>query len=580
MNKTVLKARISNYYKSACDYQKRRHAEWLENYTLSRNRVQLNRLTQRQNIVVPLTKETQKSIIANIDDAPDIAFEDLSANQEKEIFINEQWNDDFRRNNLEIKDIVDKKQVFCYGRSFKKLNFENGKFIAEIVDVYDLKVDRHTDPSDIETANYLCHDNIFRTLTDIETNKNYDFDVVEEIKAELSTKAGKSYIAETAESMQAKEKRISAMGDENAFDPIVGETYLGICEHYIKLSNENYNPEAVDGTMESFPALIHVVVKIKEKVLMNKTMWELFGVNFFPFESWADDVENTDFWSDACADIVRPANKVLNAWLAQLTENRTLRNFGMSYYNNTNNKYDPNTFEPEPFGHYGVPGNPNELIKRVDVPELKESLTEIQWLMDMAGRATAATAAVKGETESRTVTLGEVKLVYQNAMERITSMQKFYRLSWQRFAEKWWQMMQASANQIIPVKLYKKGISGKYYSKDVSPEDWKSEAGFKVIVTSSTEQEQVSMETIERLHAIVEAMSDNPVVQRIYKKKLLEIGRLSSEEQKEALDFEKQKQLAVNSPQSELAQSMQLATQPVLPSPSSFAGQGNQITNN
>lgn len=72
-------------------FRERRHPQWTENYELYRDTVITNRLSQRQSVNVPLMKETIKTILANIDDAPDLYFENLDNDKQKELFMNEYW---------------------------------------------------------------------------------------------------------------------------------------------------------------------------------------------------------------------------------------------------------------------------------------------------------------------------------------------------------------------------------------------------------------------------------------------------------------------------------------------------------
>ncbi|NCN28250.1 hypothetical protein GW915_11825, partial [bacterium] len=65
---------------------------------------------------------------------------------------NAYWKDYLWRDKLEIKDIVDKKQVLIYGRTWKILNIVQGLPICEIFDPYDVLVDRMADPSDLDNT--------------------------------------------------------------------------------------------------------------------------------------------------------------------------------------------------------------------------------------------------------------------------------------------------------------------------------------------------------------------------------------------------------------------------------------------
>ena len=100
--------------KSALDFVSRRYEQWNENYELYRNKVKTNRLTQRQQVNIPLMKETIKTLLSKIDDAPMVDWKELSGDKDKELIFQEIWNDDYDRLNLEGIDIQDKKTVLLY----------------------------------------------------------------------------------------------------------------------------------------------------------------------------------------------------------------------------------------------------------------------------------------------------------------------------------------------------------------------------------------------------------------------------------------------------------------------------------
>ena len=81
------------------NYQRRRHEQWTENYQLYRDRVIINRLTQRQSINVPLIKGIIKTVLANTDEFPDIEFEELDNDKDKEIIFNELWKNSLSTTN-------------------------------------------------------------------------------------------------------------------------------------------------------------------------------------------------------------------------------------------------------------------------------------------------------------------------------------------------------------------------------------------------------------------------------------------------------------------------------------------------
>src|SRR3990167_10795145 len=96
-----LVSKLTKEKEAARKYQERRHEEWNDNYELNRNKVQTNRLTQRQAVTIPLMKETNKTLLSKIDDPPEIEWKELSGRKEKEIVLQERWNYDYDRLGLE-----------------------------------------------------------------------------------------------------------------------------------------------------------------------------------------------------------------------------------------------------------------------------------------------------------------------------------------------------------------------------------------------------------------------------------------------------------------------------------------------
>jgi len=533
----TLKVKLHRNKEDGFQFQRRRHPQWTENYELYRDTVIVNRLTQRQSVNIPLMKETVKTILAGIDDDSKIEFEELDNDQQKQIFFNEYWNWTSELNKLELKDIVDKKQVLLYGRSFWKMNIVDGAFYTEVIDPQDILVDRYCDPADLETAQHIIHQHIFRTLKDVANNPLYDQEAVQRIGTQYATEGGLIKAAENTQTMLEKNQRMKDMGDVYADFPQIGETVIELNEHYVKLWDE-----------QKKDFVLYLVTMADQEVLLKKPLKEILNVDFFPFVSWADDLERTDFWSDAWGDVVRTPNKVLNAWFSQLVENRTMRNFGMNYYDASMPNFVPQSFEPQPWGWVPLPVPEGkklaDVFQKVDIPDLSDSLPQMQFIIDLVERATAATDIQKGEPRKDEITLGEVKLLAANAQQRISSMSKFYRQARKEFGLKWQKLIMANADKLKPVKVWKKSYKGRVFSQTIKPGDWKSASGYTVRVVNSAEQEQKTLDTVQKLNAIKQMYPNNVPLARILEEKLLDVADVSPEQKKEVLDFEKQAQQA------------------------------------
>lgn len=528
---------IQEHKQSAYNWRERRHNDWTENYLLYRDKVIYNRLTQRQSYNVPLMKSSVKTLLKDVDTPPVLYYKDLMNDDQKEVFYNEYWKYQARENKLVIKDVIDKKQVILFGRSFKKLNIVNGLFYFEIVDPQDVLVDRYVDPASIDTARFLSHIHMYKPLSVLESNPFYDQKEVEKLKEFYATERGLITTEENTREVMEKAERMEAMGVPDVQNPLVGELHVEINDNFLYLDHPNYGN-----------VLHYVVTADDNAILLNKPLCDVLGhtkddywYNHLPYTSWADDVERTDFWSDGVADTLRSSNKVLNSWASQIIENRTLRNFGMNYYDSSNEKFIPQTFQPVPWGWYPVPGNPNDVVKRVDIPDLSETMEEISFIMQIAERASAATNIQQGVAQKNQITLGEIQILLSNAQDRVRSMASLYTDSWQEFGVKYTKLLESAGEYLNEVRIEKKGRhSQKMYVRDVSMNDWKSDLGYSVEVRDESDATDRDVETIQKLDLAISKMPANRTLQSIHKKKVLEFANLNATEVKDVMDEEQQ----------------------------------------
>jgi len=516
---------------SAFKIKERRLNEWDENYTLYRDKVVVNRLTQRQSVNVPLMKYVIATIMKEIDTTPALLFKNLDNDEQAEIYFNEMWKEFTDRENLELIAEVDRKQALLFGRSFKKINLEEGKITMEVIDPKDILIDRFVDPTDFHKARILIQTGIFRTLTDILNNPEYD----QEEKDKLTNYYAKTNptLAQdsTYEWNTDRNRRMAILGVQDSYDPTMGATYIELnevyryeyCEEYKKNMIFIYIVAVADSTY-------YKLYKSRLVDLLGETK-DNFWHNHFPFTSWATDIERVDFWSDGAGDIVRTPNKIANSWLSQLVENRQLRNFGMTFYDSSNPNFIPQTYTPVPWGFYPVAGNPREVLMPVDIPDLSESLDEIQYVLGLAEKATAATSTQTGTVEKSTVTLGEVQLALANAQDRVKSIQKFIDADWKEFATLFVKLIESQQNNILPVVVSKKGRLGvKNYTREIAAKDYKSKKGYRVEILTIEDKQQKDVDMIQKLQVAVQNMPNNVPLKDIYKKHLLTFAGLEPEE--------------------------------------------------
>jgi hypothetical protein len=521
--------KLLNEKKSGREFQSRKHPDWNENYELYRNKVKTNRLTQRQTVNVPLMKETIKTLLSKVDDAPDVAWQEKSGDEMKEIIYQEVWNDGYKNENLETKDIIDKKNVFLYGLSTKTLNLTSKGVCVNVEDPFNIIFDPLMNPLDIETARFIIQQNIFRPLRDVLVDERYTTTGRDALRHWLASDRGLIQSAKNKVEFEKSIERLKAMGVQNENFGVFagGDVLVNLTQHFTQLW---------DDKTKSFKR--HVVVYGDDTIeLMDDLLVDCVGIEEWPMDVWYEDPEGNDPYPDGIADLVRTPNKVLNVWFSQQVENRTLQNFQMHWFDATVQGYQPQTYEPGPGRMLPAPGDPNKTIMPVQVNGLDETMKAMDYLIQMVERGTGATALEKGEqtTNART-TLGEVELLAGKAAERAKTMSKFYKASWYRLAKKWDKIMQA--NSFPKMKLYKTGIDGKVYEKIVYNVDWKSKAGYEPTVESSSEQEQDDIKTIQKFGFVIAQNPNNKALKRIAQKRQLKVLDLTAPELKEVEEEE------------------------------------------
>lgn len=522
--------KLLNEKKSAQEFRERKHEDWNDNYELYRNKVRTNRLTQRQAVNIPLMKETIKTILSRVDDPPKCDWKELSGDEMKELIYQEIWEDFYKNNKLEVRDTLDKKNVLIYGISTKKLNINKTGVVMDILDPFDVAYDPLMNPMDIESARFIVQQNIFKSLREIMADDRYDKEAKDKLKVWLLSEKGIIASQQNKEEWEKKLARLQAMGIQNDEFPYFagGDVVVNLTEHY----TERWNGKEFER---------RVVVYADDSIaLLDEKLEDLIGINEWPFTFWTEDIESGDIYPDSVGDLVRVPNKILNIWFSQQVENRTLQNFQMHWYDSTIQGYTAQTYEPGPGRMLPAPGDPNKTIMPVAINGLDETFNAINFLTNIVERATGATAIEKGQSESGQQTLGEIEILVGKAGERALNMQKFYRQSWYELARKWDLIMQS--NTFKQMKLYKTGRSGKVYEKVVSASEWKSQAGYQVTVSSTSEIENEEVKNLQKWGFVLQQYPNNMALKKIAQKRQLEMLDLTPQELKEVADEEEKVQ--------------------------------------
>lgn len=512
-------------------FKERRFAQWNENYYLYRDKVLTNRLTQRQPVNIPLMRETIQTWISKIDEPPMLTFESRTRDNRSvdgEIVINELWNYYYDKLKLDLMDNMDKKIVGLQGRSFKKWGWANNEIFCDIIDPYDIDISPLVNPLDISSANFIIHKNIFKPLREVLANTKYLPAGKLMLKQYLDSRNGILKAAQTRDEWERRNDRLRALGAFN-FDQFEASDVL------VEL-NESYK---MLWSAEKGAFVRHLVVTAMDKaVLYKKPMREAIGIDVLPIVSWADDPDLNDLWCDGKGDSVRTINKVVNTYISQDIENRAYRNFGMYFFDTMAGTFSPKAFDPKPFGMYGVPGKPDDIIKQMDIQPLADTSNQIEFLKNLIQSSVAQTPTEQGVSAPNQQTLGEVKLNLQQSSGRNEVTAKNYRRAWKESGLIFYELLNANSNG--QMTLYKKGNDGEYRAKTVFPSDWKNPKGYECKVVYKAEKEADDQMALQKAGYIDTAFVNNPVAMMINKRKKLELLGWTQEEIDQAMSAEQQ----------------------------------------
>lgn len=529
---------LLDFKDSGFQYKQRRYEDWKETYTLYRDKVTINRLTQRQSVNIPLMKMFIRTLLKDVDDMPVLYFENLDDDKQKELFQNKYWEWTVEENKMDLKDVIDKKQDFLFGRTFDQMQIADGKVVITIQDPDDMLVDRYCDPADLDTARFLIHTHIFVPFSNLEKNLDYDQTKVAALKKWHATEQGLIRVKSNSEMAIEKNKKMQDMGVPDVDNPSLGETIVELSLYFI-----------YDRKTEKDDEEIFCKVEADDQVLlMSKPQEEIIGEtidhywkNHFIYNSWADDIERQDFWSDGFGDVIRTPNKVANVWFSQMVENRTLKNYNMNVYDSTIDGFVPQTYEALPFGWYGVPGKPQDVYQKLEVQNLDDTLNDMNFLITTLEKATGATATQQGVQTENKITLGEVQLALGEAKQRIKGISKFYTSVWKQRGIKFLKLIEAAPDKLDAVKIYIKGRNtDSIHGKEISPSDWMTKAGYQVKVWSQEDKNTQDTKSLEKISVIMANMPGNNKLREIYQRKLLEFGDLKPEEINEIMRDEKE----------------------------------------
>ena len=103
------------------------------------------------------------------------------------------------------------------------------------------------------------------------------------------------------------------------------------------------------------------------------------------------------------------------------------------------------------------------------------------------------------------------------------------------------KLIEAGSTKLDAVKIYKKGRNtNDMFGREIEPKDWMTESGYRVRVWSQDEKNAKDQETLQKLNAVKLNMPNNPKLDEVYQRKLLEFAGLTPDEINDIMETQKE----------------------------------------
>ena len=106
------------------------------------------------------------------------------------------------------------------------------------MDPYDIDIDPRVDPSDLNTASFLNHKNIFVPLKRILANPSYLASAKEQLKLQIAEKKGLAEANQSEQEREMQKQRLRVLGAEDLDNMLPTDTIVELTRSYKMIRNE------------------------------------------------------------------------------------------------------------------------------------------------------------------------------------------------------------------------------------------------------------------------------------------------------------------------------------------------------
>lgn len=317
-----LEAQAKSEIEFARKYKENRIAQWHINEALYHGKKNsLEDVRANAGIANSKTQGFVNALLSKIDAPPNIKYRHAKEADMKParrlnlLFMQEMAHE---HENLQMKDLIGKKQAIIYGRAVYEYHASSDKKYRSVlsnVSVYDFLIDPSAGGLDIERAFYLGRGGIWKTKEQLRESAKSGRYISAKVKSLVGSDSDDSEDAEAgdggdseatkSEEEKAKEQsRVYIMGTASKIH-MQGSKYL-FWEWYTTYRGQRYY------------MLFHESTGTAVRV---EKMETIFKSGLYPFWTWATDPDLEEFWTLSPVDQMRDIFMVQGASIDQLLDN-------------------------------------------------------------------------------------------------------------------------------------------------------------------------------------------------------------------------------------------------------------------
>lgn len=492
-----------NEYHHSLKYRRQREPKWqlVDDFDFGRKRPSI---ITKANIHIPIVRGGIETFVSKIDDPPYIMYKpQRPQDQRAATFANASKDFDYNNNEWDVVDIAGKKQAAKYGRCiYKKYATNEGGFkdYFELVDVLDFYIDPMAGGHlPMDYAMYMGHDNIVKSLSEMQKNPNYDQQAVLDMAMILLNDS------DDDNEYHSRQARRSVLGLSQAV--MTSEESIKLTEHYTTYEGTRYK------------VLMSVDFK---KAVMIQPLDEICTDAEWPFITWAVYPDPVIFWTPGIGELLLESNMVQNTLQSQMLDNITNRNYGMMAYDmqKVTNKKD---LRFRPRGVVGVNGSPRDILDNITPPDITPAIQYASQYSQTMEAETGLNRNAKGAPNSKRMSATEFAGLIEQTADRFFLSNRTYKSAMKRFAKLYLNGLKKHLDKSRAIGLM--GAGGGYEWVKMTKSDISTDANFSIIVKTGALAENEDRNLSE---ARLKYVSENRENKRVNQRMLDEVQAIES----------------------------------------------------